>query len=50
MNRASYIWVFEQSEILNSKIQIKLIKLAKDLHILEWDMFIYLETLPDVSY
>jgi hypothetical protein len=50
MNRASYIWVLEHTEILKPKIQIKLIKLAKDLNISEWDMYIYLETLPDVSY
>ena len=50
MNRASYIWVLELTEILKPKIQIKLLKLAKDLNISEWDMYINLETLPDVRY
>ncbi len=49
MNRATYIWAFEQCEIIEAKIQVKLMKVAKDLNISEWEMLIYLENLPDVS-
>jgi hypothetical protein len=34
--------------ILNEKIQVKLMKLAKDLSISEWEMIFNLEHLPDV--
>ena len=48
MNIANYLWVFEQCEITNQHIQIRLIRLAKYLNISEWTMLIDLETLPDV--
>ena len=49
MNRESYAWVFEKSDISDKKIQKKLFKLAKDLGLSEWKMLIDLCTLPDVK-
>jgi hypothetical protein len=34
---------------MDVKIQVKLMKLAKDLSISEWEMLIHLDNLPDVS-
>ena len=48
MNFEQFNWVFEQSFIFDIKAQKKLLKLAKDL-LSEWQMLIFLETLPDVS-
>jgi hypothetical protein len=48
INRATYIWAFELCEIMDEKIQVKLMKLAKDLSISEWEMIFNLEHLPDV--
>ena len=49
IRRATYIWAFECCEIMDEKIQVKLMKLAKDLSISEWEMLIHLDNLPDVS-
>jgi hypothetical protein len=48
MNRESYAWVFEISDIYDNKIRKKLFKLAKELGLSEWKMLIDLCTLPDV--
>jgi hypothetical protein len=45
----SYKWVLEQCDIVDRKMQLKLIRLAKDLSIPEMEMYIFLEPLPDVS-
>ena len=44
-----YLWVLKECGILENKLQVKLIKLAKDLMISECQMHIFLEQLPDVS-
>ncbi len=48
MNISNYLWVFEQCEITNKQIQLKLIKLAKYLNFSEWNMLLDLEALPEV--
>jgi hypothetical protein len=45
----SYKWVLEKCDIVDRKMQLKLIRLAKDLRIPEMEMYIFLEPLPDVS-
>ena len=48
-NNDSFKWVFTISEIYDKKTQSKLLKLAKDLNMTEWELLIHLETLPDVG-
>jgi hypothetical protein len=49
MNNDTFTWVFEHCEIFDKKVQAKLRQLAKDLNMSEWEIWIYLEPLPDVS-
>ncbi len=50
MNYENYYWVFEYCQIFDSKVQSKLLKLAKQLAMSEWQMLIFLDdSLPDVN-
>ena len=50
MNYENYYWVFDNCKIFDRKVQSKLLKLAKELAMTEWQMLIFLDdSLPDVN-
>ncbi len=49
MNIEKFKWGFAQCFIFDIKTQKKLLKLSKDLNVSDWQVLIFLETLPDVS-